>query len=117
MPSDALPGNAASSAGEYGPPPFIAGGMTPGVDQAALAGASFHTGLMAGAQGQWRQAGSSDDVPSPQTFRDRPSLADALASTSLGDETAAESLPGRLYPLGSGDGEQSWANGVQGYPR
>ena len=90
--------------------------MTPGVDQAQLAGASLRAGLMAGAVGEGRGPGAHDDVPSPQPIHDRPSLAVALASTAVGDDTAAESLPGRLYPLFS-DGEATWHNGAGEYAR
>lgn len=99
MGADSLPGNAPGNAGDYGPGPFIAAGHTPGVDQAQLAGASFHVGLMAGAVSQGRVTGSDADVPSPQHFPTRPNQAMAVGQSSVGDDTAAEQLPGRVRPM------------------
>ena len=116
MPSDALPGNAPRYAGAYGPPAFIAGPITPGVDQAQLLAARSRSALMAGAVGEGRGAGAHDDGPNPQTFRDRPGLSELLASSAVGDDTAAEALPGRLYPLPAQPFSDDGAP-TQGYPR
>lgn len=102
--ADSLPGNAA---GIELPPlneGYIAGGDSPGRDQLAHARGAFGAGLLAGAVPQGRPAGATDDVPSPQQFPDRPSLAELLAATDVGDDTATQQLPGRIYPA-AWDGE------------
>lgn len=107
-----LPGNAPTIG--YPPAagaalPFIAGGGAgPDTDQAAQLAASVLTGLMAGAVPQGRPMGSSEDLPSPQRFTNHPRLIDAINTTAVGDDTAAEALPGRIFP-GWWDGESGWA--------
>lgn len=104
-----LPGNA-TCAPAYpaapGPGAFIAGGgLGPGVDQVEQLDASVTAGMFAGAVTQGRPVGESADINSPQRFVTRPSLADLVDPTQVGDDTAAEALPGRMYPAAFDDGE------------
>ena len=91
-------------------PRFIAGGgYGPDTAQADALAASVHRGLFAGAVTQGRPVGESADVRSPQMFVNHPSLEQLLANTAVGDDTAAEALPGRVFP-GAWDGEPGWAS-------
>lgn len=104
---DATPGNAATvilaPAREH-----IAGGYAPNVDQAATARQALATGLLSDAVTQGRPPGDPVDVNSPQQFPARPSLETLLAATAIGDDSAAEALPGRIFP-GAWDGEPGWS--------
>lgn len=111
-----LPGNVTGTGPRYAAPSdaFIAGGAGPGVPQASSARGSLARGILAGAVPQGRAPGATDDVPSPQRIVTAPGMAQLLASTNVGDDTAAQSLPGRIYPS-SWDGEPGYgAPGVTG---
>jgi hypothetical protein len=113
---DELPGNAGTppvgAAGQ-----FLAGGRDAAGPQADALTARARTGLFFGAVPQGRPIGSPVDLNSPQRFANRPSLEELLNATSIGDDSAAESLPGRIRPVSFGDGEESWSNNRQVYPR
>ena len=116
MASDALPGNAACHCADQPPAVALPGGHGPDVDQVALAAASAHVGLFAGAIAQGRDPGDPADVPSPQTIPTRPALRELLAQSAVGDDTAAEALPGRLFPLFD-DGVSPWTSSAGEYAR
>jgi hypothetical protein len=113
---DELPGNAGTPPLPPGPG-FLAGGRDASTPQAEALTARAKTALLYGAVPQGRPEGSPIDVNSPQRFPSRPSLGELINSTSIGDDSAAESLPGRIRPVAFGDGEEGWQSNQQVYPR
>lgn len=112
---DELPGNTAVPPlpGAAG---FLAGGADASIPQAEAAMARAKTTLFYGAVAQGRPIGSPVDLPSPQRFPTRPSLRELVNSTAIGDDQSAESLPGRVWPVSFGDGEDGWTSNRQVYP-
>lgn len=86
---------------------YAGGGPDPGTAQGDASAGSFLTGLYAGAVALGRGIGDTGDHRTPQPMPTRPSLVDALESAAVGDDTAAEALPGRVYPS-AWDGEPGW---------
>ena len=77
--------------------PAIAG-AGPDVDQANRSAASAWSSMMTDPVPMGRGPGDPVDVASPQQFVRRPTTAELVADTAVGDETATESLPGRIWP-------------------
>lgn len=100
-----------SPAPAYPPPAglgFIAGGgHGPDTDQAAAVAASGQAAMFASPVGEGRGPGDPGDYRSPQVFVSHPRLIDAINTSAVGDDTASESLPGRIVPLVGWDGELS----------
>lgn len=115
---DSVPDNASmpSTYPVAGPGAFDAGGIDPGDGQLESANASLRVGIFNGAVTQGRPVGSDADVVSPQRFPLRQTLEQMLSSTAVGDDEAAESLPGRIYPTDFWDGEPGWAAPGGQYP-
>lgn len=93
---------------DLGHPFYAGGGPGPSTDQAAQAAASAAIAAFADPVPQGRGPGDPGDYPTPQQVPVRPSLVDLINATAVGDDTAAESLPGRIQPPSSWDGEMGW---------
>lgn len=87
--------------------------MGPEVAQANAAGAAMRSALFSGAVPMGREPGATVDRSNPQIWGTRPSVLDAINTTAVGDDTARESLPGRLSPS-AWDGEPGWMAAIGG---
>lgn len=92
---------------------MIAGAQGPEVAQANAGAARFFSTLFAGAIPQGRPAPNTTDLRSPQRFVAHPRLDVTVAATAVGDDTARESLPGRVTPS-MWDGEETWLAAIGG---
>lgn len=97
MTADALPGNAGQlvvTAADLGALAAVPAG--PADDQSDRARAAAQVAAWSGAQGQGRDSQYAGDTVNPQ-LPERRYLPDAIASTDVGDDTAAAAMPGRSY--------------------
>ncbi len=95
-------------------PEHIANAMGPEVAQAAQARAAFAGALVSGAVPMGDETATADvDRRNPQVWNNRPNVLDAINTTAAGDETARESLPGRLSPS-EWDGDPGWMAAIGG---
>lgn len=90
---------------------MIAGAQGPEVAQASSGARAFFSTLFSGAIPQGRPTPNTTDLRSPQRFVHHPRL--DIAATAVGDETARESLPGRITPS-AWDGEETWLAAIGG---
>ena len=90
----------------------IVNAVGPETDQAATGARSFFTALFAGAVPEGRRPGVTVDRRAPQVFTKHPNI-DAIATSAVGDDTAAEALPGRLTPS-AWDGEPGYLAAIGG---
>ena len=104
-----LPGNARRPVIATGTPRHAFGALGPELVQADKLEASAHAALFAGAVGEGRAPGFAGDSVTPQLVPQHVTLSDAVRSSSVGDDTGAESLPGRIRPA-EWDGEPGWGS-------
>jgi hypothetical protein len=93
--------------------PFIAGGQGPELAQAATGAAAMLSALFSGPIPQGKPAPNTTDLRSPQHFVAHPRMDLTVSSSAVGDETARESLPGRVTPS-QWDGEETWLAALGG---
>lgn len=112
MRSPTAPGGTPDPGLIAGHPAQIANAVGPEVIQQGTGAARFLGSFMFGAVAGGRDNGATGDVRSPQVFINH-FVHDAVSTTAVGDETAQESLPGRLR-ASSWDGEPGWAAAIGG---